>query len=342
MGTKLNDLIIEAVGIDTHKALHVAAHTRINGELIQSFSITDIDETEDTFKGIAKSIPFVLEDSNFIGKHLKEKLISLGYTVYHYPSKYTKKSNIKSDIEDARCIALNLMQDITKAKQLHLFDDYFQKVKEKVSRRRQNTKELIAYKNILHAELYKRNANYKKWIGFKDIFCKKGQEKMKYMFSESKEIDDQLIFKTLEKIKVLEEENKLIEKWFKQDTKGYIKALCTIKQVSFNSASLLLAEIGDIKRFKKESSLVRYAGAAPVDNYSSGKVIRRLDTDNNRQLNSVVYGIALRQAIEEKTGTNASDLRKRKRYILRKVYTLLKNVTKRQNTLELPAHKYYD
>lgn len=335
------DLITEAVGVDTHKEIHVAAHANINGVLLQSFSFTDIESAKEVFKPIPKTVPFALEDGNFIGKHLKKELIKLGYTVYHYPSKYTKRNNkVKSDIEDAKSIALNLMHDITKAKQLQIFDNYFDKVKELVSRRKKNVKELIANKNLLHAELYKKTPTYKKWIGYKNIFCKAGQEKMRLMFGSSENIEDQLTHKTLIKIQNLEEENKLIERWFKDDSRGYIKALCEIPQVSFNTASLMLAEIGDIKRFPSDAKLVKYGGCGCKEDYSSGKLRHRLDTENNRQLNTVVYAIALRQAIAEKTGKTPHDLRKRKRYILRKVYTLLKSVTIQLVRLdpELPAH----
>ena len=46
--------------------------------------------------------------------------------------------------------------------------------------------------------------------------------------------------------------------------------------ISYNSAAVLLAEIGDITRFASSAKLARYAGSAPIPVYSSGKPRHRL------------------------------------------------------------------
>lgn len=321
------NLITHAVGIDNHKYLHVAALTRIDGQVLQSFSFsndpTEIKAAVKESLTTRKDAPFILEDSNGHGKFLKEELIRLGCIVYHYPAKYTKrnkKTNTKSDFEDAKQIAMNFMRDISKARQLTLFDNYYINLKKRVRDRRLNIKELISMKNQIHASLHQELGDkYKKIIGFKDIFCKASQAKLQLTYSQSQEIDHCLLASKLSKIRILEEENKLIEKWFTKHDRGEIEALTAISGVSTLRASELLAEIGDISRFKKESSLARYAGIAPVEYFSSGVVKHRLDTQNNRKLNSIVFGISVYQH----PVITPNERRKKKRYIIRKIHKIL-------------------
>lgn len=329
MGHHFKNLITDAVGIDNHKYLHVAALTRIDGHIIQSFSFgNDVKQIEELVDSCSLSTPFVLEDCNGNGKFLKEELIRLGCKVYHYPAKYTKrnkKTNSKSDIEDAKQIAMNFLRDISKSRQLSLFDNYYLDIKKYVKMRRSNNKELTSLKNQLHVIFHQElGDNYKKTIGFKDIWCKNAVIKLFNLFSESIDINHLLVVSRLKKIQILQDENKLITKWFAEHDRGELKALSNISGVSTIRASELLAEIGDIERFKKESSLARYAAAAPVPYFSADKVKHRLDTQNNRKLNSLLFGISVYQ----KKVCSSHERRKMKRYIIRKIYRLLRNITK--------------
>ena len=71
--------------------------------------------------------------------------------------------------------------------------------------------------------------------------------------------------------------------------------LLQITGISYNSAAVLIAEIGDITRFSGSAKLARYTGCAPIPVYSSDKQRHRLHRGGNRRLNSVVYTAALVQ-----------------------------------------------
>ncbi|MBA2560710.1 MAG: IS110 family transposase [Propionibacteriales bacterium] len=71
--------------------------------------------------------------------------------------------------------------------------------------------------------------------------------------------------------------------------------LLQITGISYNSAAVLVAEIGDITRFSSSAKLARYCGCAPIPVYSSDKERYRLHRGGNRRLNSVLYTAALVQ-----------------------------------------------
>jgi transposase len=71
--------------------------------------------------------------------------------------------------------------------------------------------------------------------------------------------------------------------------------LLAITGISYNSAAVLVAEIGDITRFPTSAKLARYAGCAPIPVYSSDKERHRLHRGGNRRLNSVTYTAAIVQ-----------------------------------------------
>jgi transposase len=72
-------------------------------------------------------------------------------------------------------------------------------------------------------------------------------------------------------------------------------ALLQVTGISYNSAAVLIAEIGDITRFPSSARLARYAGCAPIPVYSADKERHRLHRGGNRRLNSVLYTAAIVQ-----------------------------------------------
>lgn len=88
-----------------------------------------------------------------------------------------------------------------------------------------------------------------------------------------------------------------------RDLDGTIKTLVSplastlleITGISYISAAVLIAEIGDITRFSSSAKLARYTGCAPIPVYSSDKQRHRLHRGGNRRLNSVLYTAAIVQ-----------------------------------------------
>ena len=71
--------------------------------------------------------------------------------------------------------------------------------------------------------------------------------------------------------------------------------LLQVTGISYTSAAVLIAEIGDVTRFSSSAKLARYTGCAPIPVYSSDKERHRLHRGGNRRLNSVFYTAAIVQ-----------------------------------------------
>ena len=74
--------------------------------------------------------------------------------------------------------------------------------------------------------------------------------------------------------------------------------LTSMKGIDTVTASKLIAEIGDIRRFESSAKLARYAGVAPVT-FSSGKSAAQFANERgNRELNEILFRLAVRLTIK--------------------------------------------
>jgi transposase len=102
------------------------------------------------------------------------------------------------------------------------------------------------------------------------------------------------------------------------------------------TAARLIAEVGDIRRFRSPDALAALAGVAPIPASSGQTQRRRLNRGGNRRLNRAFYVIAIAQArwnpiarayidrrikVDGKTWREA--IRALKRRLVRPVYHLL-------------------
>jgi transposase len=110
--------------------------------------------------------------------------------------------------------------------------------------------------------------------------------------------------------------------------------LIQLKGVQALSAGMLAACLGPGRRFHSEAGVARYAGVAPLEASSAGRVRHRLNRGGNRRLNAVIHRIALAQlrslpaaqayvARRLSAGkTKREALRALKRYLVRAIWRL--------------------
>jgi len=72
--------------------------------------------------------------------------------------------------------------------------------------------------------------------------------------------------------------------------------LTTICGVALLSAAALAGILGPGRRFAADAQLDAYAGAAPLEASSAGRTRHRRNRGGNRQLNAILYRIAVTQA----------------------------------------------
>jgi transposase len=112
--------------------------------------------------------------------------------------------------------------------------------------------------------------------------------------------------------------------------------LMRLKGVNALTAGMLAALLGPGQRFQTDADLALYAGVAPLEVSSAGRVRHRVNRGGNRRLNAILYRIALTQARvwpdaqayvarrmnEGKTKREA--FRALKRYLIRAIWRLWK------------------
>src|SRR5688500_8684695 len=115
---------------------------------------------------------------------------------------------------------------------------------------------------------------------------------------------------------------------------AHFQALTDICGVSLLTAGALAGILGPGRRFATDAELAAYAGVAPLEASSAGKVRHRLNRGGNRQLNAILYRIVLTQSrispdarryIERrrKDGkTRREAVRALKRYVVRAIWRI--------------------
>jgi len=99
------------------------------------------------------------------------------------------------------------------------------------------------------------------------------------------------------------EEMKRIEKIESKMLKELNYQLETMPGISTVTASALVAQIGDIKRYKSAEKLTSFAGVAPIYQGSAGKGKNYQNKNlGNRELYSVLYFLAIQQIYIDKKG----------------------------------------
>jgi transposase len=99
------------------------------------------------------------------------------------------------------------------------------------------------------------------------------------------------------------EEIALIDSEIEKMLRYFDYKLTTITGVSIATASKLIAEIGDIRRFPSADKLARYAGIAPIKFSSGGKGKEQSSKQQgNRELHGLFYFLAVSMVTVPKTG----------------------------------------
>jgi transposase len=110
--------------------------------------------------------------------------------------------------------------------------------------------------------------------------------------------------------------------------------LIRLKGINALTAGMLAAILGPGRRFATDADLAHYAGVAPLEVSSAGRVRHRLNRGGHRQLNAILYRIALTQLrslpaaqdyVARRLGegkTKREALRALKRYIIRAIWRL--------------------
>ncbi len=92
---------------------------------------------------------------------------------------------------------------------------------------------------------------------------------------------------------VLQEQIKVLEKAMLKLVKDLMPELLELKGIGVVLAATLLAEAGDVRRFRSQHSFAMFAGCAPVERSSGSCQRRQLNIGGNRRLNRTFHMLAI-------------------------------------------------
>lgn len=354
----LNDKLI--VGVDIHKQQHTAAAlvplvgqvgciTFNNDETGINHLITQINTLSEQYN---REAIFALEDINSYGLLLAKSLHIQKRVVLYVTSTTTAFMRRaypqlnKTDEIDALMIAqatlLKAGENRVVCFDSTLIDSI--NLKSLTNRRKDLAFETTKYKNSLHKILYSLyGRSYGSKVKWSDKFCIKALDNWITLLLENSNLQSQSAILQIQRLQLIHKEIKLVEKSLIEQTinNPYIQSLAKINGCSQLLACSIMAEIKDINRFANENQLAKFAGIAPTSFSSAGKVKFYLNRRGNRELNFLIYRIALtntssisctaeskayylKKIAEGKSKMHA--LRCLKRQIIRRVFHTLKSV----------------
>ena len=118
-------------------------------------------------------------------------------------------------------------------------------------------------------------------------------------YQESRDFITQSLARCLEQQK---EELALVDSELERMLRYFDYKLTTIPGVNIATASKLIAEIGDIRRFLNGDKLARYAGIAPIKFSSAGKGKEQSSKQGNWELHGLFYFLAVSMVTVPRTG----------------------------------------
>ena len=273
-----------------------------------------------------RTLTVFLKENGYQVKHVNALLVA----------RERKNRNIveKSDSVDAECAARVLLSKFGELPDADPQDMYWI-LRSLVTRRSILVRHRASLKNYLHSLLTQHYPNYRSF--FEDIGCQSSlaffmkypspstledttvEELTKYLrnyyrgFNEEKareildtlqnttaqfqEVRDMVVQSTIRQLQFNMEEIEKIEESLADFLKKFECTLTSMTGINVVTAAQLLSCIGDIKKFSTPAKLARYAGIAPVTYASGKKDLQFANQRGNRELNSVIYNLALRLSI---------------------------------------------
>ncbi|HDX9525653.1 IS110 family transposase [Bacillus thuringiensis] len=116
-----------------------------------------------------------------------------------------------------------------------------------------------------------------------------------HTMKEYQDTRDFLVRSIVREIEFKKKEMKYIERELKQLVNLLDYQLETMPGIELVTASALIAEIGDVRRFPNANKLARFAGVAPVYFGSGGKGKTHKSKQGNRALHALFYNLAVQQ-----------------------------------------------
>jgi transposase len=334
------------IGVDAHKREHVAVVLDEAGRELDRWRGPNSAEGWLKMLGWASNLGSIrrwgIEGAWNYGRGLSQHLVGAGEEVYEVNPRWTvearkrSRKRGKSDGLDARAVA-ELVRREGSDLPVVVEEDRTAVLDLLVSEREDLLAEATRLRNRIHQLLLQVDPEYKSYLP--KLNSQGGLHALeRYTASgnEPREERAAAIGRLARRLRLATEQAKELARRIRSLARQDFEPLTRLCGINLLTAGALAGILGPptSRRFSNDAQLAAYAGVAPLEASSAGVVRHRLSRDGNRELNAIVYRIAITQArwseeakaylrrrvSEGKTAREA--LRALKRYIVRAIWRL--------------------
>jgi transposase len=292
-----------------------------------------------------------IEGAGHYGRGLAQALLTTGETVYDINPRWTavtrRSARVpgKNDRLDAQAVALYLWREAERLPTLRAEDETVL-LDLLVEEREAALAEATRLRNQLHAQLLQLDPQYKEHLPALTSTAGIGAL-LTYTPPGTGPLPAQraaMVQRLAQRLHLAVHQATELQAQIEARAKAGFSPLLSLTGVGALTAGALAGILGGGGHCHTEAQLAAYAGVAPLEASSAGRVRHRLNRGGNRQLNAILYRIALTQARcypparaylarrlqEGKTKREA--IRALKRYIIRAIWQLWQSCLTLQQT----------
>jgi transposase len=337
------------IGVDAHKSVHAAVALDAAGRELDRWRGPNSPLGWARLAGWAAAHAaragaerrWGIEGAGHYGRGLAQHLLAAGETVYDINPRWTAQERQrarrpdKSDRLDARAAALYLWRAAATLPPLSA-EDGTSVLDLLVSEREGALAEATRLRNQLHALLLPLDPQYKEHLpalttpaGLAALEAYGGPGRTALQQAQAASVR-----RLAQRLRLASDQAADLAQQIAARTQAGFSPLTHLKGINLLTAGALAGILGPGQRFTSEGQLAAYAGVAPHETSSAGRVRHRLNRGGNRRLNAILYRIALtqlrcwppaqdyvaRRLREGKTKREA--IRALKRYLIRAIWRL--------------------
>jgi transposase len=337
--------MVTVIGVDPHKATHVASAVDANGKFLKTCQVKARDTSHAELLAWARSefdgdrLWAVEDERNMAGRLLRD-LLAAGERVVTVPAylaaetRRTGRLRGKSDKIDGIAVARTALRERLEEFTL---DPVSRDVKSLSDHRTTLVNERTRAQNRLRDLLHQHDPDLAAAIPRGGLTRTRWLTTIQDQFPHDTSVTSLILTNLIQSCRQLTTMIKAVEKRLNALLAEVAQPLLNNPGCAEITAAVIIGEVAGVRRFRTEAALAAYAGIAPLEASSGRNQHHRINRRGNRRLNWAIHIIAVTQLrtyqpardYYQRRITNGSTpkvaMRALKRLIIRKIYGLLRH-----------------
>lgn len=295
------------IGVDAHKQVHAAVALDEAGQGLGHWrgpnSRAGWQALHEWAVGLGGPRQWGIEGAWNYGRGLAQHLVETGEVVYEINPRWTAEGRRsartpgKSDALDAQAVARLVQREAATLPRVGA-DDETAVLELLVTERDGAVAEATRLRNQLHQLLLQVDPEYQ--VHLPRLRTRAGVTALEQYTAPSPRPLDQeraaAVRRLAQRLRLALEQAEDVATQIRQRARARFALLTGLCGVSLLTAGALAGILGPGHRFRTDAQLAAYAGVAPLEASSAGRVRHRLNRGGNRRLNAILHRIAIAQA----------------------------------------------